>query len=372
MSQRSLIRNDQEFQRQIRQQQMTDWAKIGLLVGLNVQQFQTNQLLSQNLEAACHTNEALRHIAGTIEQIASLQQTHFDQVQRERSLKEVAFQFEKFMDETERVSDPVSAAYGTKRLFDIVDHPVNGFTTADLSDLDDKRHFDALIARAKKALTSLSNNDFERLDHFEKLYGIYLQRKSDGYDADQVFPFRKHESLAEKFRSRPNIDNDAKAGPGPMYTEAELSKQKVISGLQIGCGGLMLLWGVLMFIIAINMAIVDRDPGRLGGLVCFLPFTATGGVMVALFFKKRKEQTQLNERNQEELSKRIKQWEIDKRKEEIRVSAVNTNIDEENAKIEERRRKGRKIYEATMNEMRNLINGFLDDHPPILQFVAKV
>ncbi|MBI1249362.1 hypothetical protein GC197_16150 [bacterium] len=360
MSDYELIRRDSEYQKEIRRRKMTDAAKIGLLVAQNVQQFQTNQILAQVHSEACRTNQFLGHMASTLDQIAQMQATHFEQVQKERELKEVMFQFEKFLNETEEFGDPISVAFGTKRLFEILDRPRNGFSTADLTDLSDKKHFDGLVARAKGLLTGLPRHQFEELEQFERLLGVYYQRKATGFDADRAFPKKKHAKLPKEFRKQP-----------PTKQPVTSSGATALAFVGGGCGVIMCGFGLLFLLVTISM-LVQREPNALGGSVCILPFLGIGSLLVWNLFRQRNADKKAELEHQAQRQDHLNSWDANRKREEAKLAQQNQNIDSENAKIEEKRRQATKLFQATMDEMRSLINGFLNQHPPIQKFVARV
>ncbi|MCE5302615.1 MAG: hypothetical protein LLF97_05835 [Planctomycetaceae bacterium] len=383
----SLIQSDYEYQREIRRKEMTDKAKIALLVGMNVQQFQTNQLLAENLRVACRTNQLLGQISGTLDQIASMQATHFEQVQRERQLKEVIYQFDKFLCETEQYGDPVAAAYGVKRLLEIIDRPGNGFTTADLSDLNDKRQLDALLTRAKATLRNLPKEQYDELDEFEKLLGVYQQRLAMGFDAEEAFPQKPHVSLSEDLRTFSQ----------PSGTPPVCGTMKKAKSADCASYGFLVLGSfmTLMSVVGVPMAAADMAAGRrmvvesgesypaivpliiysvfgLIGVPLFASFFFTRSTRKALREEAEKEQELANSRFESEKQVEQRQWEARKREEEAKVATANQKIDAFNAQVEENRKKAKRVFDATMTDMRSLINGFLTSHPAILQFVSHV
>lgn len=361
-----LLRADYEYQKEIRRRQMSDRAKIGLLVGMNIQQFQTNQLLAQNLQVACHTNALLGQISDTLDQVAGMQATHFEQVQRERHLKEVIYQFDKFLTETEQFGDPVAAAYGVKRLFEVIDRPDHGFTTADLSDLGDKKQFDILLARGKAVFRGLPKEQFEELEEFEKLIGIYHERRAIGFNAEASFPRKGRVELAAEFQKPPA--ESWSPDLTPMVTGGA-----AYAGL--GCGVLMCLLGLLFLLTTVAM-LVSREPNALGGAVCILPFLTIGPFLVWNFFRWQKASKGKSEESQQlrqaQRQAQLDKWEADRKREEAKIISTNQKIDSHNAEIDEKRRQATKVFQATMAEMKNLINGFLGQHPAIQQFVARV
>ncbi len=379
MSDYDLIRRDNEYQKEIRRRKMTDAAKIGLLVAQNVQQFQTNQILAQVHSEACRTNQFLGHMASTLDQIAHMQATHFEQVQRERSLKEVMFQFEKFLDETEAYGDPVAAAFGMKRLFEVLDHPGNGFSTVDLSDLGDKRHFDGLTTRAKGLLTGLPRQQFEEMEQFEQLLGVYHERRAIGFNAEKAFPKKHHVKLPKEFREQPPTP------PPPKKTALENKANEADSTalFQVGCGGCLSVIGLLGLAIVLSMIVAGDGQGVGGSALFYGMLCLGGGVLLLKYFRGRNDRRDLlreaeqsredSVRQQEQNNRRkLEEWNNKKQLEESKIAKANQQIDAENAEIEEKRRQATKLFQATMEEMRSLINGFLNQHPPIQKFVARV
>lgn len=344
-----LLRADYEYQKEIRRRQMTDRAKIGLLVGMNIQQFQTNQLLAQNLQVACHTNAILGQISDTLDQVAGMQATHFEQVQRERHLKEVIYQFDKVLTETEQYGDPVAVAYGVKRLFEVIDRPGHGFTTADLSDLGDKKQFDALLTRGKNAIRALPKEQFDELEEFEKLLGMYLQRRADGFNADRDFPKKPHAKLPVEFQHPPGM-NEAR-----LVSMSDWMNQMQ----QVG----FFQWYKTFWI------------GKRNILIQAVAWFYMGFFWIPLWYliaSLAAQRRQLVYGNQQGHEAAVQEWKTKRAEFEKKLLVENQRIDAHNAGVEENRQKAKRIFDATMSEMRSLINGFLGQHPAIQQFVARV
>lgn len=403
MSDYDLIRRDNEYQKEVRRRKMTDAAKIGLLVSQNIQQYQTNQILAQVHSEACRTNHFLGHMASTLNQIAQLQTTHFEQVQRERSLKEIMFQFGKFLDETEAYGDPIAAAYGMKRLFEILDRPGNGFSTADLADLGDKKHLDILITRAKSLLTDLPADQYEELEQFEKLLGGYYERKSTRFNAEKVFPKKQLVELPKEFQKTFKV---AKPKDGGTCEEVsaltDAKKVNEDAGCAAGCGGFLVFGGLIACAMFVPMLIAGEkivsESGNtqspLGAVLLGIVMLLVGvGLALKYFHGKAERQILLEsaEKEQEfalqrfekeqELAKQQFQkqqllnqqrWEVKKREEEAKIATLNQKIEADNAEIDEKIRQATKLYQVTTEDMRSLLNSFLDQHPPIQKFVSRV
>lgn len=361
---------------------MTDAAKIGLLVTQNIQQFQTNQILAQVHSEACRTNQYLGQMASTLDQIAHMQATHFEQVQRERSLKEVMFQFGKFLDETETYGDSVAAAFGMKRLFEILDQPGNGFSTADLSDLGDKRHFDGLTTRAKGLLTGLPHQQFEEMEQFEQLLGVYYERRAIGFNADKAFPKKQHIKLSKEYRQAPQISTQIPQANA--LTSAKTTES--VAQLKAGCGVIVLGFGLLILLVLISELSGishSKTPPPPGVLPVGLFALVGGGALLWSYWQGKNQRQAMRESAEKEQKLAEKQfqkkklldqqsWEAKKQEEEGKVAKANQKIDADNAEIDEKRRQATKLFQATMEEMRSLLNKFLDQHPPIQKFVARV
>ncbi len=361
-----LSRADYEYQREIRRRQMSDRQKIGLLVAMNLQQFETNQLLAQNLRVACQTNALLGQIGSTLDHVASLQTTHFEQVQRERQLKEVMFQFDKFIREAQGYGDPLAAAYGMKRLFDLVDRSGNGFSTADLSDLNDKREFDSLLARGHAILRSLTRAAFDELEEFEKLVGIYHERLVRGFDAETLYPDKAHMTLPVKHQKPPaesnSFDHASTLQSGAIHVGA-------------GCGCVMAGFGILG-VFAVLIGLMSGDPKALSQLGGVVIFGGSGAYILWKFYEWRKLQPEKLQREAHERKSRrnaqLEKWETEQEQAVAEIVAANQEIDAHNAEVAEKRRQAKKVFQATMNDMRSFINRFLGEHPSVQYFVARV
>ncbi|QDT19907.1 hypothetical protein [Gimesia chilikensis] len=360
MSNYDLVQRDKEYQKEIRRRKLTDAAKIGLLVNQNIQQFQTNQLLDQLQYQVCHTNQFLNHISGTLNQIAEAQATHLEQVQRERSLKEILFQFEKHLNETEAYGDPVAAAFGMNRLLQIIDRPGNGFSTADLSDLNDKRHFDFMMTKAKAILTQLPPDQFKELQNFEYLVGVYHQRKARGFDPVRDVPLKERLNLPKTYRTppKPITKNVTKLGDGKSVAKA-------------GCGGLLVLFNLPLLLGSI-VSLTSNEPMPFNVIILSLAITAAGIALLWSFFQELEAHKQQKDELHNQQQIEIQKWEEQKKKEQLKLANANRKIDVDNADIEKKRQQAAKLYQATMEDMRALINGFLMKHPMIEKYVARV
>lgn len=356
MSNYDLVQRDKEYQKEIRRRKLTDAAKIGLLVNQNIQQFQTNQLLDQLQYQACHTNQFLNQISGTLDQIAEAQATHLEQVQRERSLKEILFQFEKYLKETEAYGDPVAAAFGMNRLLQIIDRPGNGFSTADLSDLNDKRHFDFMMTKAKAILTKLPPEQFKELQNFEYLVGVYHQRRTSGFDPVRDVPVKERHNLPKEFRTppKPIANNVTKLGDGKTMAKA-------------GCGGMLVVFNLLLLI-----GLFSGGQVMLNLVIIAVAAIVAGIALLWSFFQELESHKQQKQEVEIQQQIELQKWEAQKKKEQIKLANANQKIDMDNADIEKKRQQAARLYQATMNDMRNLINGFLMKHPMIEKYVARV
>ena len=360
MSNYDQVQRDREYQKEIRRRKLTDAAKIGLLVNQNIQQFQTNQLLDQLQYQACHTNQFLNHISGTLEQIAEAQATHLEQVQRERSLKEILFQFEKYLKEAEDYGDPVAAAFGMNRLLQIIDRPGNGFSTADLSDLNDKRHFDSMMTKAKSILTQLPPDQFKELQNFEYLVGVYHKRKARGFDPVRDVPEKEFLKLPQAYRTPPTANDSSTSNSVTNFGDGK-------SIAKAGCGGMLVLFNLLLLIgsfsggqLMLNVAIIA------------LAAIVAGIALLWSFFQDLEAHKQQKDELQNQQQIEMQKWEEQTKKEQLKLANANRKIDADNADIEKKRQQAAKLYQATMNDMRALINGFLMKHPMIEKYVARV
>lgn len=364
MSNYDQVQRDKEYQKEIRRRKLTDAAKIGLLVNQNIQQFQTNQLLDQVQLQACHTNQFLNHISGTLDQIAEAQATHLEQVQRERSLKEILFQFEKYLKETEAYGDPVAAAFGMNRLLQIIDRPGNGFSTADLSDLNDKRHFDAMMTKAKAILTQLPPDQFKELQNFEYLVGVYHQRRARGFDPVRDVPEKEFLKLPREFRTPPKPSNSSS-----LKSDTNFGDGKTMA--KAGCGGLLVLFNLPLLLVSLGK-IISGEQMMLNVMILAVAATVAGIALLWQFIQGLEAHKQKKQEMQNQQQIEMQKWEAQKKKEQIKLANANRKIDADNADIESKRKQAAKLYQATMGDMRSLINGFLMKHPMIEKYVARV
>ncbi len=226
--------------------------KIGLLLNLNAQQMLSNRLQVHNLEVAFDTNQTLHRIAeslgvldhlvdqvdaihDTLGQMAELQAEQANLVRRERTLKEVIYQAEKFVREARQAGDSVAAAYGVRRLFEVIDDPNTGFSTSDLAELADKERFDALLEHGRRILTRLSKSQQDELDEFERLLSLFMQRTTTDFDPSAIHSFKPRKELPPGFNEDPP--------PSPVDPELEKLANGESESDAEGCAGcILLIW----------------------------------------------------------------------------------------------------------------------------------
>jgi|GEM_PF-2774816 len=114
---------------------------------------------------------AIEGLSSDIRRQTDIHKQHYDEIKKEKKLKEVLYNFEKYLASCEQDKDKLAAAYGSRKTAEMVGS--TGFTTADLSDKSDKKDYDSLMARAEKAWASLAPADHEELASVEKMYFSY-------------------------------------------------------------------------------------------------------------------------------------------------------------------------------------------------------
>ena len=164
-----------------------------------VAQWETQDLLEASNRIAIESNAELSNINGTLlelldrqsksvdlqnktNQILSNIQTdqkqHLNQVRRERALKEVLFQIEKYLESPCFSKNRMTSFFAAELLLNVLDQ--NGFGTQDLGDITDKRFYDSILIKAKDIIRSVSIEENVKLNEFRQAYGVYVLRKEQG------------------------------------------------------------------------------------------------------------------------------------------------------------------------------------------------
>ena len=102
-----------------------------------------------------------------------LHKKHYGTIERERDLKELVFQMEKFSHTLDQFTDPVAKGYwASQQIRRVNDH---GFSTKDIADLNDKRLFDQLMAKAEQAVSALSEGDRNEVEQYTMAQAYLLE-----------------------------------------------------------------------------------------------------------------------------------------------------------------------------------------------------
>jgi len=123
------------------------------------EELQRQQLKSQKFQGQIQR----RQLALSNQQL-ELHKQHFNTLERERAVKDVLFRVEKLFKLTNGILDMMAKAYwAMKQLREIHSR---GFSTKDVSDIDDKRLFDHLVTDAQSRIDKLSRDEKSTVQHY--------------------------------------------------------------------------------------------------------------------------------------------------------------------------------------------------------------
>ena len=108
-----------------------------------------------------------------------LHRRHYTAVERERDLKELIFQMEKFSGVLDQFADPVAKGYWATQQTKEIER--RGFSTKDITDLNDKRLFDQLLGKATAIVNGTDDTDRAEIDQYTmaQTYLLDLQTTAD-------------------------------------------------------------------------------------------------------------------------------------------------------------------------------------------------
>ncbi len=166
-------------------------------------------ILNKNLYVAIENNEALKEINVQLEEIGKgigkfgqalkeqtkLHKEHYDELKKEKALKEVLYNIKKYFKSLESLDDTAAKAYGAKTLLNFLN--AGDLKTKDLSDIKDKEYYDEQLEAAENSLKNLSAETRKELEDFEKLYSSYNGLK----EADLRKEFPKYQNLNEYYEA---------------------------------------------------------------------------------------------------------------------------------------------------------------------------
>jgi hypothetical protein len=248
-----------------------------------------------------------------------------------------------------------------------------GFHTSDLSDLEDKRLFDALTTKAKIYLKKLPERRVEEVRQFEALLGLHEVRTTNGSDADQCFPMLSRSTLPKKYQKEP--DHDPRR---PELIAAMKNRERQIAdadsaSLSSGCYAVVCLF--FAFLICVANAVPDTVTRVLGFMIGIFLAGFSLLVLLAPHMKRRLMTNQLNVmqgKHEALLRDYLQKWQWEKEDAADELKKENEEIVLENARRKVKRREAANQFNESSREIGQLINRRIDDHPDLQMFVTKV
>ncbi|HNI25939.1 MAG TPA: hypothetical protein PLJ29_06245 [Leptospiraceae bacterium] len=356
-------------------------------------------LLKKNLYVAIENNDALKEINVQLEEIGKgigkfgqaikeqtkLHKEHYDELKKEKALKEVLYNIKKYFKSLETVNDMAARAYGAKTLLNFLN--AGDLKTKDLSDIKDKEFYDEQLESAENSLKNLSAEVRKELEDFEKLYSSYYGLK----EADLRKEFPKYQKLNEYYEADYTKIEDDKPQP-PMEIkrldsvdwnaiEGSLENQKFAKVTGYATVGL--------FILMVSFCREKSSQEIMAGITS-IPLWAWiyFRYKISTFKTDNLSQYQKSDykhlvKMREEYNQRLQRYEAQasEKKSELNsevgtlnkkmelendtIVKYNKSIDEELADAEQNRRK-------ILETMKSDINSYLDSHPKIQEFLPKV
>lgn len=381
---------DQSLQLQQRQAEMQHM----MLESAAKQNRQLNALRQELSEVGF----AIEGLGSDIRAQTDLHRQHYDEVKKEKKLKEVLYNFEKYLDACDRENDKVSAAYGSKKTAEMI--TATGFTTADLSDKADKKDYDALVERANAAWASLSDTEKEELASIEKMYFSYRELKSVNVAQmiDAAAPLLPQAIMAipnapesPSFK-HPELHPILKKSPELLHREPEIrdmhARQKRLVAGAVGAA----IVAIVSFFVAVS------DTGLhliflklIGALACIAAGITVMLIMkisslshrysaplVQLVWALSEHQSALqkaHERHRIEMTAyetKIAALGDQHKAEASRIKSQNEEIEAKNAVIRSKRSEIENQHILVLDDLKSRVNIFLDKHKGIQEFLPKL
>jgi hypothetical protein len=366
------------------------------------QQEVTNEILTLNTRVACENNQLLRGILGAMESLALSDQ-------RERLLKELLYQVNKFLNtDTEVAAEPVELALRARLFLHAVrDHQLS---TADLADMSEKQLFDSITARASKAIAGSAT---KTLEDFELAYGMFRALKfSDpmaGHPKPDVpacpaEPALPPEPVLRPEPTKPELPEPSKPFMREDFDQNVAAELRVLKWASIcGCG-------LAVFAILLLRYTTQR---LVGGLCCATALFLIVGCVASYPRLRRlkrspaeyEKQRLAHEKKKREYDAEVVKWtaemqaktaayEVEKakwlaesggiqREYEATISRIREKwadtqqehmrtVREHEQSWSQQKQEVRARHKALLDHMCMEINSFLDHHPGLQEFLPKV
>jgi hypothetical protein len=231
-----------------------------------------------------HLRQQATHIDLTRQQL-ELQKQQIDKVERDRLVKDLLYNLERYNQRLARISDAVSRAYGARRLIERMS--LSKFTAKDLFEIADKRLFDEQISAINGFITSLDAEGQRVLRQFEKAYSDFLKATqadpaADAPEVGESMSFSEESLL----RARPlppaynktPLDADTAKVIGKLVKNIVQSRYKARTLMLVGGGaaGVFALLTVLLAMAALSGGGIAIPLALSSGLLTFVASLLAG------------------------------------------------------------------------------------------------
>lgn len=197
---------------------------------------------------------AVQNVENAVREQTDLHRKHYDAVQKEQALKEVIYNMKKYQTSLTSSGDALAKAYGSKKLNELIDQ--YGFSTRDLSSIQDKEYFDALKTECDRLWNAISEKERQSLQDVEKLHFVTRELLDADIEemAREFLPLEKMKGGVTEPVLRKAAEPEVKKKYPKAFTDPTIStlieKRKKIGRLMLyaiaGAVGCFLMSGVMV------------------------------------------------------------------------------------------------------------------------------
>lgn len=136
-------------------------------------------------------SSGLDEVKNSVDYQTSIHKEHYNELKKEKVLKQVLYEMKKFQDNCEKTGDKFQAGFGGKILLSLIN--IHSFSTKDLSDIKDKEYFDEIMTKSINAWDNLEEKKKQEIDDFEKIYFTYNELSKIPIDKKlkKIFPLKE-------------------------------------------------------------------------------------------------------------------------------------------------------------------------------------
>ncbi len=356
---------------------------------------------------------AIHDVKDSINTQTKLHKEHYDELKKEKALKEVLYSMNKFQDSLNQSTEKIASGFGAKQLLQILSD--RDFKTKDLSQIADKEYYDKVVSKSKSSWNTLSTEEKQILESLEKNYFTYHQLKE--FDVEELAKRQFKEKKLLSFKSNEGeIEPPVKVlPPEPQLSDfvsntVYLGKKDILFKLTNKKEKLRkVFWFAILaiflsFIAGMNMETKSAFQTFFMSIFLFTLFIALPGIIIGRFIiwsrikfnfpyitKSDVKEFSLAELK---LEKAIKEWEAkiqkieksfqresqeyqesldllknENKAEADRIENENAKINSENEKIRSEKSKMIKKHFAILEDIKSNVNGLLKENPKIQEFL---